>query len=58
MIKSLKTGGYAIFTVDEKYLQKDCKFGTGYADAINILISKEAWKPILRQQFSKYRQDY
>jgi len=46
MVKALKQGGYAVFSINEKLLDPKTDKGTGYSQEIQKLIDNEAWKPV------------
>ena len=54
MLSALKPGGHAIFTVSQKHLKPEDSFNMGYIDAIEKLIEKGKWNPILHNKFIKY----
>jgi len=46
MVKALKTGGIAVFSINEKLLDSETDKGTGYNKAIQKLTDAGAWKHV------------
>ena len=54
MVEALKPSGYAVFTIPTKHLESDNIFNTGYAQAIERLITvRRVWSPVHHLQFKK-----
>lgn len=54
MLTTLKPGGYCIFTISKKHLRDDSMFGMGYILAMQKLIDRNLWRPIIHREFQKY----
>ena len=52
MLTALRPQGHVVFTVSQKHLTEEDRFGTGYSDAINRLIGRGFWSPIAHVEFN------
>lgn len=51
MVKALKKGGIAVFSINNKLLNPQTDKGTGYNKAIQKLIDDGVWKSITEVEF-------
>ena len=46
MVKALKQGGVAVFSINEKMLDPETDKGTGYTKAIKKLVDDGTWQEV------------